>query len=92
MPNTVEIPASMSPVQLSVFYPEHSEALDAWYTDTHGDEMAWNHDDVFYVDQDGTLVVEPGEAQDCWFWHPGTHKWVQDGDDQLKVLFPGKLY
>ena len=90
MAKTVEVPTHMSPTQLSVFYPEHSDALDAWYTDAYGDESEWNDDDTFSIDPDGTLVCEPAFPQDFWLWHPGSSRWVQCTDDGVQDLFPGK--
>lgn len=87
---TVAVPTHMTPQQLSVFYPEFSEALDAWYTDSYGDESEWDEDDSFSIDDDGVLVVEPAIPQDHWLYHAESNRWVQCDDDEAPVLFPGK--
>lgn len=88
---TVEVPLHMTPTQFSVFHPEHRDALDAWYTDPrNGDESEWDEDDSFSIDEDGTIVVEPGVPQDYWLWHSPSKKWVQCDDDDIESLFPGK--
>lgn len=89
---TVEVPKNMSPEQFAVFYPEHREALNAWYTDEYGDERDWDEDDTFSIDDDGTICVEPSFPQDFWVWHRETSKWVQCTDDDIDTLFPGKQW